>query len=123
MKKCFLLFLLISVSIYSQQKGLVADKAMVVSAREEASQIGIAIIKKGGNAFDAGIATQLALAVVYPGAGNIGGGGFLLARQSNGELIGLDYREAAPSKASRDMYLDKNGNVLPALSQFGHLIH
>ena len=71
MKKYFLLFLLISASIYSQQKGLIADKAMVVSAREEASKIGVDIIKKGGNAFDAMIATQLALAVAYPYAGNI----------------------------------------------------
>ncbi len=96
-------------------------RASVSSAHPLASQVGAAIMEQGGNAFDAGIATQLALAVVYPGAGNIGGGGFLLARQTNGELIGLDYREAAPGKASRDMYLDKNGNVLPALSQVGHL--
>jgi gamma-glutamyltranspeptidase/glutathione hydrolase len=96
-------------------------RASVSSAHPLASMVGAAIMELGGNAFDAGIATQLALAVVYPGAGNIGGGGFLLARQSNGELIGLDYREAAPSKASRDMYLDKNGTAIPALSQFGHL--
>lgn len=96
-------------------------RASVSSAHPIASMVGAAIMEQGGNAFDAGIATQLVLAVVYPGAGNIGGGGFLLARQSNGELIGLDYREAAPSKASRDMYLDKNGNAIPALSQVGHL--
>ena len=96
-------------------------KASVSSAHPLASLVGAAIMEQGGNAFDAGIATQLALAVVYPGAGNIGGGGFMLARQSNGDLIGLDYREAAPSKASRDMYLDKNGTVLPTLSQFGDL--
>ncbi|MEI8074284.1 MAG: gamma-glutamyltransferase [Bacteroidota bacterium] len=96
-------------------------RASVSSAHPLASLVGAAIMEQGGNAFDAGIATQLALAVVYPGAGNIGGGGFLLARQRNGELIGLDYREAAPGKASRDMYLDKNGNPLPALSQIGHL--
>ncbi|MGK4151029.1 gamma-glutamyltransferase, partial [Bacillus paranthracis] len=75
----------------------------------------------GGNAFDAAIATQLVLAVVYPVAGNIGGGGFLLARKPNGELIGIDYREAAPEKASRDMYLDKAGNAQMNLSQSGHL--
>ena len=97
------------------------NKAAVSCAHPLASEIGAAIMKKGGNAFDASIAMQLALAVVYPGAGNIGGGGFLLARKSNGELIGIDYREAAPSKASRDMYLDKNGNVQMALSQTGHL--
>ncbi len=97
------------------------SQASVSSAHPLASMIGASIMKSGGNAFDAAIATQLALAVVYPGAGNIGGGGFLLGRKSNGELIGIDYREAAPEKASRDMYLDKNGNVQLALSQTGHL--
>src|SRR5581483_5832861 len=96
-------------------------KGAVVSAHPLASQAGVAILQKGGNAFDAMIATQLALAVVYPGAGNIGGGGFLTARKSDGELIALDYREEAPSKASRDMYLDKNGNAQNELSQNGHL--
>ena len=97
------------------------SKASVSSAHPLASMVGAAIMKKGGNAFDAAIATQLTLAVVYPGAGNIGGGGFLLGRKSNGELLGIDYREAAPERASRDMYLDKNGNVQMALSQSGHL--
>ncbi len=91
------------------------------SAHPLASMVGAAIMRKGGNAFDAAIATQLMLAVVYPGAGNIGGGGFLLGRKSNGELIGIDYREAGPSKATRDMYLDKNGNPQLSLSQAGHL--
>ena len=121
MKKCFLLFLLISVSIYSQQKGLVANKAMVVSAREEASEIGIAIIKKGGNAFDAMIATQLALAVAYPYAGNISGGGFMVYRKANGAIGSLDFREKAPQKASKNMYQDKDGNVIPNLSTDGAL--
>ena len=106
---------------YSIVKKAEFSKAAVSCAHPLASEIGAAMMKKGGNAFDASIAMQLALAVVYPGAGNIGGGGFLLARKSNGELIGIDYREAAPSKASRDMYLDKNGNVQMALSQTGHL--
>jgi gamma-glutamyltranspeptidase/glutathione hydrolase len=97
------------------------SKASVSSAHPLASKVGAAIMQQGGNAFDAAIATQLALAVVYPGAGNIGGGGFLLARKSNGELIGIDYREAAPEKATRDMYLDKNGNPQLNLSQTGHL--
>jgi gamma-glutamyltranspeptidase/glutathione hydrolase len=97
------------------------SKASVSSAHPLASLVGAAIMRGGGNAFDAAIATQLTLAVVYPGAGNIGGGGFLLARKSNGELIGIDYREAAPDKAGRDMYLDKNGNVQLNLSQNGHL--
>lgn len=95
--------------------------ASVSSAHPLASMVGAAIMRRGGNAFDAAIATQLALAVVYPGAGNIGGGGFLLGRKTNGELIGIDYREAAPEKAGRDMYLDKNGNAQAALSQTGHL--
>lgn len=97
------------------------SRAAVSSAHPLASQVGTMIMKQGGNAFDAAIATQLALAVVYPGAGNLGGGGFLLARRSNGELLGLDYREAAPAAASRDMYLDAQGNANISLSQNGHL--
>ncbi len=103
------------------QSGLMTPKAMVVSAREEASQIGIAIMKKGGNAFDAMVATELALAVAYPYAGNIGGGGFMVFRKSNGEIGALDYREKAPQKAQKDMYLDSNGNVIPNLSVNGSL--
>ncbi len=106
---------------YAIVKNAAYANAAVSSAHPLASQVGAVIMKRGGNAFDAAIATQLALAVVYPEAGNIGGGGFLLARRKNGELLGLDYREAAPSKASRDMYLDKNGNAQVALSQYGHL--
>ena len=97
------------------------EKASVSSAHPLASLVGAAVMKSGGNAFDGAIATQLALAVVYPVAGNIGGGGFLLGRKANGELIGIDYREAGPEKASRDMYLDKNGNMQSALSLNGHL--
>ncbi len=106
---------------YSIVKKANFSKASVSSAHPLASLVGAAIMKSGGNAFDAAIATQLTLAVVYPGAGNIGGGGFLLARKTNGELIGIDYREAAPEKATRDMYIDKNGNVQLSLSQNGHL--
>ncbi len=106
---------------YSIVKKANFSTASVSSAHPLASMVGAAIMQRGGNAFDAAIATQLALAVVYPGAGNIGGGGFLLGRKNNGELIGIDYREAAPEKAGRDMYLDKNGNAQAALSQTGHL--
>ncbi len=106
---------------YSIVKKADYAKASVSSAHPLASMVGAAVMQAGGNAFDAAIATQLALAVVYPGAGNLGGGGFLLARKANGELIGIDYREAAPEKATRDMYLDKNGQVQLALSQHGHL--
>lgn len=106
---------------YTVVKRAEFKQAAVSSAHPLASMIGAAIMKKGGNAFDAAIATQLALAVVFPNAGNIGGGGFLLGRKANGELIGIDYREAAPEKAGRDMYLDKNGNAQLNLSQSGHL--
>ncbi len=97
------------------------NSAGVTSAHPLASMVGAAIMKQGGNAFDATIASQFALAVVYPGAGNIGGGGFTLARKKDGSLIGIDYREAAPAKATRDMYLDAAGNAQDALSQNGHL--
>ena len=103
------------------QKGVLAPHAMVVSAKEEASQIGLAILKKGGNAFDAMIATELALAVAYPNAGNIGGGGFMVYRLGSGERGALDYREKAPAKAHRDMYLDKNGKVIADKSTLGAL--
>ena len=99
--------------------GLVTEKAMVVSARSEASKIGSDILQKGGNAFDAMIATELALAVSYPYAGNIGGGGFMVYRKANGETGGLDYREKAPLAAHADMYLDSLGNVIPGKSTLG----
>ena len=124
MKQFYLLLSFLSITIYAQEAkptGLVAPKAMVVSAREEASQIGVAIMKKGGNAFDAMIATQLALAVAYPYAGNISGGGFMVYRKRNGEMGALDFREKAPMAASKDMYLDKNGEVIPKLSEDGAL--
>ncbi|MEN9655839.1 MAG: hypothetical protein RL311_771, partial [Bacteroidota bacterium] len=95
------------------QNGLISDKAMVVSAREEASKIGVAIMKKGGNAFDAMVATELALAVAYPYAGNIGGGGFMVYRKANGETGSLDYREKAPLSATKNMFLDTNGKIVP----------
>ena len=126
MKKYILLFVL-SAILFSCNKeeareikrGLIAEKGMVVSAREEASKIGVEILKKGGNAFDAMAATELALAVSYPRAGNIGGGGFMVYRKSNGEIGGLDYREKAPSAASRDMFLDDEKNVIPNKSTLG----
>lgn len=96
-------------------------KAAVASAHPLASEAGAYVMQQGGNAFDAAIATQLALAVVYPGAGNLGGGGFLIARKANGKLLGLDYREAAPSAAHRDMYLDAAGNAQTQLSQNGRM--
>ncbi|MCY7296929.1 gamma-glutamyltransferase [Alteromonas sp. a30] len=92
---------------------------MVVSARREASQIGIDILKRGGTAFDAMIATEVALAVAYPSAGNISGGGFAVYRKANGETGALDYREKAPIAAHRDMYLDEQGKVIAGLSRLG----
>ena len=97
------------------------NKGLVVSAHPLASEAGAKMMKMGGNAYDAVIATQLALAVVYPQAGNIGGGGFLVGVKNNGEKFTLDYRETAPEKSSKDMYLDKNGKASTDLSQNGRL--
>lgn len=119
MKKITFIFYFISICSFAQttkQTGLVVSKAMVVSAREEASKIGAAIMKKGGNAFDAMAATELALAVAYPYAGNIGGGGFMVYRKANGEVGSLDYREKAPLAATKNMFLDKDGNVIKGKS-------
>lgn len=99
--------------------GEIAEKAMVVSAREEASKIGVAIMEKGGNAFDAMVATEMALVVAYPFAGNLGGGGFMVYRKADGDVGGLDYREKAPLSAHADMYLDSLGNVIPGMSTKG----
>ncbi len=121
--KIFLLTsLLLIISCKTERKapvGVIADKAMVVSAREEASKIGVEILRKGGNAWDAMMATDLALAVCYPNAGNLGGGGFMVYRTKDGEVGALDYREKAPKKAHRDMYLDADGNVIKGKSTVG----
>ncbi len=106
---------------YSINKSIACKNGAVVSAHALASQVGVYILKEGGNAVDAAIATQLSLAVVYPGAGNIGGGGFMVAHLKSGKNITIDYRETAPEAASRDMYLDANGNPQMQLSQDGHL--
>ena len=125
MKKYFLIailsLLLFNCEESSKNIGVISEKAMVVSARKEASQIGIDILKKGGNAYDAMIATQFALAVVYPIAGNIGGGGFMVYRNNDGTKGALDFREKAPIAASKNMYLDSLGNVIPTKSEFGAL--
>ncbi len=106
---------------YMPHKDQVFNKGAVASAHPLASKVGAYMLSHGGNAFDAAIATQLALAVVYPGAGNIGGGGFMVARLANGKNMALDFRETAPAKATRDMYLNESGEALTALSQHGHL--
>ncbi|OMP30085.1 gamma-glutamyltransferase [Mangrovimonas sp. DI 80] len=124
--KQLLPYLLLSIFIFSCTKasknppnGLITENAMVVSAREEASKIGVDILKKGGNAFDAMMATEMALAVTFPYAGNLGGGGFMVYRLNNGETGALDFREKAPLAASSDMYLDSLGNVIPNKSTVG----
>ena len=126
MNRFKLFFILFTFLIFSNCKenpatptGLVTEKAMVVSAREEASKIGSDIMKKGGNAFDAMVATEMALVVAYPFAGNLGGGGFMVYRKADGEVGGLDYREKAPLSAHRDMYLDSLGNIIPNMSTVG----
>ena len=124
-----LLYLLIFVAACDEQQtndiqnrlGVVSDHAMVVSAHPLATQVGLDILKNGGNAIDAAVAVHFALAVVFPAAGNIGGGGFLVYRTNEGKFFTLDYREKAPMKAGRDMYLDENGEVDNEKSILGHL--
>jgi gamma-glutamyltranspeptidase / glutathione hydrolase len=110
--------------LYSQEKhvvGLVANKGMVVCARSEAAEIGASILKRGGNAVDAAVAVEFALAVCFPEAGNIGGGGFIVLRLQDTIIRTLDFREKAPQLASRNMYLDKDSKVINASSQLGQL--
>jgi gamma-glutamyltranspeptidase / glutathione hydrolase len=106
---------------YESIKKIICKNGAVVSANALASHVGVNILKQGGNAVDAAIATQLVLAVVFPGAGNIGGGGFMSVHLRNGKNIAIDFREVAPGAASRDMYLDSNGNAQTYLSQNGYL--
>lgn len=101
--------------------GIVTDSGMVVSAHEFSSEAGVQILRKGGNAIDAAVATEFSLAVCYPEAGNIGGGGFMVIRTCSGKTDVIDYREKAPIHASRDMYLDQDGNVSEGLSTDSHL--
>ena len=97
-----------------------AQHAMVTSVHELASRAGVDIMQAGGNAVDAGVAVGFALAVVHPQAGNLGGGGFMLIRTSSGAAHFLDYREKAPGKATENMYLDAQGNVIPDASLVGY---
>lgn len=123
MKKALLCLLLLITFLGCKSKnvntGITADHAMVVSARVEASEIGLEILKKGGNAFDAMIATKFALAVAYPVAGNVGGGGFMVYRLKDGTTGSLDFREKAPLAATNQMYLDSLGNVVEGKSTIG----
>lgn len=106
---------------YTSHKSAQGNQAMVVSPHPLASEVGLSILKAGGNAIDATVAVQFAQAVVYPRAGNIGGGGFMVIRLQSGEVATIDYREKAPRKAGRNMYLDAQGNIVPGLSTKGHL--
>jgi gamma-glutamyltranspeptidase/glutathione hydrolase len=128
MKRIFILLISISIGgcktkevAHEKIEGLVTDSAMVVTAHPLASKVGVAILKKGGNAVDAAVAVQFALAVAFPAAGNIGGGGFMVLRLKDGSTNTLDYREKAPAKATTNMYLDSKGNVVEGLSTQGHL--
>lgn len=126
---CFILFALWSCTTQTHQRekdgpqvrGVMGDSAMVVTAHPLASEIGVDILKKGGNAFDAAVAVKFALAVCYPRAGNLGGGGFAVFRTGDGTPGSLDFREKAPGNASRTMYQDKEGNVIEGLSLYGQL--
>src|SRR5688572_22421413 len=106
---------------YNSTKTKTGVHGAVVTAHPLASKVGLMILKQGGNAVDAAIATQLALAVVYPGAGNLGGGGFMVAHLRDGKNIALDFRERAPGKSSRDMYLDSAGVARTEWSTKAHL--
>ena len=110
----------ISFFIFSCKSGKYKN-GMVVSAKAEASKVGVEILKKGGNAFDAMIATDLALAVVYPNAGNLGGGGFMVYRLNNGDNGSLDFREKAPIASTKNMFLDTNNDIIKGASQVGGL--
>ena len=114
-----LLLVLLTPALYAVQP-VRKQHAMVVSIQRDATDAGVSILKQGGNAVDAAVATGFALAVTYPAAGNLGGGGFMMVRMKNGEVHFLDYRETAPLAATRDMYLDARGSVIPGLSLVGY---
>jgi gamma-glutamyltranspeptidase/glutathione hydrolase len=121
MKRTFAFILLITTSVYGAAPAPVrAPHGMVASTSEIASRVGADIMKKGGNAVDAGVAVALALAVTWPSAGNLGGGGFMLIRKADGTAEAIDYRERAPLAATRDMYLDAAGNVIKGASTQGY---
>ena len=120
MLKKIILLVFISFFIFSCKSGKYKN-GMVVSAKAEASKVGVEILKRGGNAFDAMIATDLALAVVYPNAGNLGGGGFMVYRLNNGDSGSLDFREKAPIASTKNMFLDINNDIIKGASQVGGL--
>ena len=105
-----LIFVNSSVASVAARQPVRGKRGMVASTNEVASQVGVDIMKRGGNAVDAAIAVAFALAVTHPAAGNLGGGGFMMIRLRDGRTTAIDYREMAPAAAHRDVYLDKNGN-------------
>src|SRR5512146_657312 len=117
---CLLLLAFVGAATAAPMRPTHAQHAMVTSIHPLASEAGVQMMKQGGNAIDAAVATGFALAVVHPQAGNIGGGGFMLVRMADGALHFLDYREKAPAAATANMYLDKDGNVIPKASLVGY---
>src|SRR5438045_1124649 len=120
MRKLIAILLFATTATAASRQPAVARHAMVASTSEIASRIGVEVMKKGGNAVDAAVAVALALAVTWPAAGNLGGGGFMLIRKADGTAEAIDYRERAPLAATRDMYLDANGNIIKAASTDGY---
>ena len=118
---CLCSLVVVSAANAASERPVAADKGMVVSAQHLATQVGANILKRGGNAIDAAVAVGYALAVVYPAAGNLGGGGFMTILFADGRKTFLDFREKAPRAASRDMFLDKDGHVVKSLSTIGWL--
>src|SRR3954471_20792062 len=115
-----LLFVASSVAASASMRPAHAEKAMVVSVHSLATDAGVEVMRAGGNAIDAAVATGFALAVVHPQAGNIGGGGFMLIREAAGKVHFLDYREKAPAVATENMYLDSAGNLIENASVIGY---
>jgi gamma-glutamyltranspeptidase/glutathione hydrolase len=114
-----LIILLLQFACSKSPQPVSAQNGMVVSTSSYASKVGVEILKKGGNAIDATVAVGFALAVTYPSAGNLGGGGFMVIHLADGRNVSIDYREKAPLSAHRDMYLNEAGNFVPELSQQG----
>ena len=119
-KKIIWIIICVSFGLLISKINKPKKKAAIVTGHPQATKIGKYILEKGGNAIDASIATQLALAVCFPRAGNIGGGGFMVYRKKDGEYFSLDFRERAPLKSSKNMYLDDEGKIIDSLSTFGN---
>ncbi|HEX9950224.1 MAG TPA: gamma-glutamyltransferase, partial [Rubricoccaceae bacterium] len=127
--RCLLAFLVLSVASASAAprpsvpaaRAVVADGAAVTSGHPEATAVGIAVLREGGNAVDAAVATAFALAAVLPDAGNLGGGGFLVLRRADGTATSWDFRETAPAAATRSLFLGPDGLPVPERSTKGHL--